>query len=122
MARERTVSFVDKLVQQAMGLGQRVGRESDPAKEKYPTLWDWLSTIYVGKDRIKQPPAITLTLAPDGVVVRVVDRDMARTVELVVPHLEDVFQEIEQNLNSLNPAIRVLGKKEPKLRKRIAQD
>ena len=118
MAKNREISFMDRLILQALGKGQTVGNEDDPAKEAFPALWEWLSRIYVGEDKIKQPPSLTVTLSPDGVVVRVSDRDLARAVEVTCANLQDCFSALEINLNSPKPAIKILGKREPNLRKR----
>ena len=122
MAKENKLSFVERLVMQATGNGQTIGHHDDPARAKWPLLWEWLSTLYVGAERVKSAPTISLNLTPSGVVVRVTDRDLARSVEVSCNNLEEVFATLEANLSSANPSMKIIGKREPRLRKRQKSD
>lgn len=112
------VSHLDKVIQQAMGEGREVGAADDPARERWPQLWEWLTRIYVGRDDMKQPATITIACAPGGVSVRLSDRDLGVSVETATAHLEDALDSLEVALNNPNPSIKAWGNKEPKLRKR----
>jgi hypothetical protein len=71
MARERQLSMIDRMLEQAIGKHLDVGSECEPMRSTHPLLWQWLATVYVGEDYIKTPPAITITLVPGGVSARV---------------------------------------------------
>lgn len=118
MAKERHLSSLDRAIMQAMGEGRTIGREDDPAKDTFPQLWEWLSRIYVGKDRLKSPATVGISLAPEGVLVRLNDRDLGCGAAVVVAHLQDSFQALNAALEGPNPPFTFYGKKEPQLRKR----
>lgn len=118
MAKERRVSSMDKLIQQAMGEGRAVGAPDDPAASSYPELWEWLSRIYIGRDRLKTPAVMTVQLAPEGVLVRLTDRDLCVSVEAGCKYLADALPALEVLLQGPTPPIKSWGKKEPQLRKR----
>jgi len=120
MAREKPekVSPLDRAIQQAMGEGRVVGDPDDPAKDRWPELWRWLTTIYVGRDDMKQPPSISIRAAPGGVVISLTDRDLGITVDAATAHLEDALDALEASLNSATPSMRAWSNKEPTLRKR----
>ena len=112
------VSHLDKVIQQAMGEGREVGCADDPARERWPALWEWLTRIYVGRDDMKQPASITINAAPGGIMIRISDRDLGVSVSAATAHLGDALDAIEAALGSDTPAITSWGNKEPKLRKR----
>jgi len=121
MAKEKQsehVSPLDRAIQQAMGEGRIVGSEDDPAKERWPELWRWMVTIYVGRDDMKQPATITIRAAPGGIVISLTDRDLGVTVDAATAHLEDALDALEQSLTSKTPSMRAWSNKEPTLRKR----
>ncbi len=115
---ERQLSALEKAVAQAIGDSRALGNPSDPAIAKYPQLWAWLSTVYVGRDCIKSPAYLTIRLGVDGVVISLVDRDLCTTVEVSAGCLEDALPAIETALCSTNPPLKSWGRKEPRLRKR----
>ena len=114
----KRISALDRAVQSAMGEGRAVGSDHDPAREKYPVLWEWLSKIYIGVAHVRSPATVTLTLSPSGVQASVSDRDLGVSCSAVCEHLDDALSALEAALTSSVPPIRSWGKKEPKLRKR----
>jgi hypothetical protein len=120
MAKDKMerVSALDRALQAAMGEGRAVGADDDPAKTKYPTLWDWLSRIYVGVGHVRQPATITLALGPSGVLVSIRDVDLGVSCGAVCPHLDGALSALEDALTADVPPIRSWGRKEPRLRKR----
>jgi len=120
--KEQRLSPLDRAIQQAMGEGRVVGNPEDPAKDRWPELWRWLTTIYVGRDEMKQPPSISIKAAPGGVVISLTDRDLGITVDAFVAHLEDAIDALEASLNSETPTMRAWSNKEPTLRKRRKQN
>jgi hypothetical protein len=112
------LSSLDRALMQAAGEGQRFGLESDPARVAFPNLWAWLSTIYVGRDHLKQPATLSIRLGPSGVIATLTDRDLSVAVDCGTAHLGEVFEALERLLASDTPPIRTWGKKEPTLRKR----
>jgi hypothetical protein len=118
MAKERQLSMIDRMLEQAIGKHLDVGSECEPMRASHPLLWQWLATVYVGEDYIKTPPAITITLVPGGVSARVTDRDLAKSLEVTCDSLGKVFDTLEQALNSPTTLVKILGKREPRLRKR----
>jgi len=118
MSKEKSLSFTDRLIAQAIGQDLTVGDPRDPAATRWPNLWEWLSTVNVGKEYIKTPPSITVVLIPSGVAVRVNDRDLARNLEVTCTSLEGVFDALEAALMVPTTLVKVMGKREPRLRKR----
>jgi len=118
MAKEKSTTFMARLLEQAIGQDLQVGDPNDSAAVSWPLLWEWLSTTNVGKDFIKTPPAITITLIPNGVAVRINDRDLARNMEITCTSLGGVFDALESALQSPTTLVKIMGKKEPRLRKR----
>lgn len=115
---KRRLSALDRAIEQAMGSGRKVGREDDPAQQSHPNLWEWLSRIYIGEDRMMQPASLTVQLGPEGVLVRISSRDLQSSVSVSCPYLKDILDAIESELSRDNPNIQSWGKSEPKLRKR----
>lgn len=115
---DRPLSAFERAVASAIGDERPLGCSNDPAQQSYPLLWQWLSTSYVGKDKIKTPAVLTVRLGPGGVLASLTDRDLAVTVEVCCAHLDNVLQETESQLGSSNPIIRSWGRKEPQLRRR----
>jgi len=111
-------SALDRIVQQALGAERTLGCASDPAVKKFPTLWDWLARIYLGKDHVKQPATLSIRLGPEGVLVTLTDRDLAVSFDVACSSLTEAFAAMETALTSLSPPMRSWGKKEPSLRKR----
>jgi len=116
--KDLPLSALERALQTAMGAGRAVGADDDPARAKYPALWEWLSKIYVGVGHLRQPATVTVTLGPSGVLVSVADKDLGVSCGAACEHLEDAFASLERALTSDVPPIRSWGKKEPKLRKR----
>jgi len=117
-AKERKLSSFDRIVEMAMGNNKVLGCEDDPARLAFPNVWEWLSTVYLGKDHVKTPSTITLQLGPEGVLVRLTDRDLASSVDASCRHLQDMLQALETVLTTPGAPIRNWGRKEPQLRKR----
>jgi len=112
------VSFLQRAIEQAIGKDQSFGCLDDPAAERWPLLWEWLTSWRAGDLYVKTPPTITLRLGPGGALASVNDRDIAKALDVSFLHLADVFDAIEQALSSPNPAVRNIGRNEPKIRKR----
>lgn len=121
MAKEKHLSSLDRVILQAMGEGKTVGNPEDPAKDKWPQLWEWLSRIYVGVDKIKQPATVFITLGPGGVMARLSDRDLSWSASIGCPCLADVFDALEAELSKPTINSGSWGKKDPNIRKRKTQ-
>lgn len=115
---DKRVSALDRLIQEAAGDGKVLGRDDDPAAKEFPDLWQWLATVYVGRDHIKQPSTITIRLGPGGVLASLVDRDLSVSVDATCPHLAGVFTALQQALTGDAPPVKSWGRREPHLRKR----
>ena len=116
--KEVKLSALDRCIQTAIGDGRTVGDDDDPARTKYPNLWEWLSKIYIGLDRVRTPATITVSLGPAGVLVNINDRDLSVNCGATCLHLDDAFVALERALSATVAPIRSYGKKEPRLRKR----
>jgi hypothetical protein len=116
--RDRKLSSMERAVLHAMGENKVLGNADDPAKATYPELWAWMSTVHVGRDRIKTPASLSIRLGPEGVLVSLTDRDLGVGLEVSCASLEMAFAAIEIALQGPNPPIKSWGKKEPNLRKR----
>lgn len=114
----RPMSALDRQIQQALGEGKVLGNDDDPAREKLPALWDWLSRVYVGHGHVKQPAVVTIRLAHGGVMATVTDRDLCVSVDVATPYLTDILAAMDRALANPSTPLRTWGKKEPNLRKR----
>src|SRR5262249_23706090 len=114
----RPMSALDRQIQQALGEGKVLGNDDDPAREKLPALWDWLSRGYVGPGHVKQPAHVTIRLAQGGVMATVTDRDLCVSVDVATPYLTDILAAMDRALANPSTPLRTWGKKEPNLRKR----
>lgn len=119
---KKQLSSLERVIEQAMGENRIVGRPDDPAVAKLPELWRWLSTIYVGRDKMKAPATLTITLQPDGCAAKIVDKDMGCTVNVSCAYLTDILEACESALNMPNLPVTIWGKKEPNLRTRRKRD
>lgn len=115
---QRRLSALDRAVMAAIGDGRKVGREDDPAKERYPDLWEWLTKTEGGRDYIMQPAVISIQLGPEGVLASLTHRDLRVTCGVACLHLGDVLAALQAALTCENPPLRSWGKDEPRLRKR----
>jgi len=115
---KRKLSAFDRIVAMAMGDNRTLGLDSDPAKERCPQLWEFLSTIYVGRDRIVTPSKVSIQMGPEGCLVSLQVRDLAHGMNVSCPHLDQWADALEAALASPNPPWIAWGKKEPTLRKR----
>jgi len=115
---ERKLSALDRAILQAIGEGIQVGHESDPAQQKYPNLWEWLTRTRGGQDHVMQPAVVSLQLGPEGCLVTVTHRDLKRSVGAACLHLDDALAALEAVLALPNPPIRSWGKEDAHLRKR----
>lgn len=119
MAREKApLTQMERMIGEAIGNEQTIGFELDPARTELPTLWQWLTTIYVGKDFVKQPAVLRIQMGPEGCLVSMTDPDLCQSLEASCPFLQDVFRELEKVLSGSNPPFRRFGKRQPTLRKR----
>ena len=111
-------SALDRVIMQATGDGRSVGLPDDPARDKFPDLWEWLSTVNVRGDRIKTPARVSIALGPEGTLVQLVDRDLAVSINVACRYLEQSFEALQASLISGSVPIASWGKREPVLRKR----
>jgi hypothetical protein len=116
--QERPVSALDRAIQQAMGEGREVGCLDDPAKEKWPELWQWMTKMYTGRDYIIQPASLSIRAVSGGIAVSVSSRDLASSIATTTPHLVDALDAIERALSNPATPIAMWGRKEPQMRKR----
>ena len=122
MAKADKLSALDRVIQQAMGDDRSFGLSDDPAKDQYPELWTCLSTIYVGRDRIKTPATLGLQAVPGGIACKLTDRDLRMGLSVIVPHLATALEALEAVLSGSHPPWMAWGKGEPELRKRKARN
>ena len=112
------LTHLERIIGQAIGEERALGLDSDPAKQNLPHLWEWLTSIYVGKDFIKQPAVVSIAMGPEGPLVRLNDVDLATMLETKCDHLANVLEHLEAVLALPSPPFRNYGKKQPTLRKR----
>ncbi len=116
--RDKPLSALDRVVAQAIGEGKVLGLADDPARTTFPNLWEWMTRVYYGIDRIKQPAIVTVVAVNGGFTVRCADRELASAVQVTVRHLDDAWRALEAALADPSVPIQTWGRKEPKLRKR----
>lgn len=116
--RKRT-SALSRVLEAALGEQRPVGRPDDPAREQYPSLWEWLTLTTDPKgEYLIAPGSISVQLGPEGVLVTVTLRDLKYSCAAATPFLDDAFRALESALASDNPPIRTWGKDEPQLKKK----
>jgi len=68
MAKEKArISALDRAIQQAMGDNRVFGLPDDPARERYPEIWSWLTKVEDEDGHLFQPASISIVLGPEGV-------------------------------------------------------
>jgi hypothetical protein len=112
------LSALDRAIQTAIGADQTVGLDDDPIAKKFPSVWQWLTQIYWGRDYVVTPAVITLRAGPGGVVASLTHRDLAMSVEVVVPHLGDALPALEEAISGTHAKIKAWGRQTARVRKR----
>lgn len=120
--KDRPLSPLQRMVAQAMGEDRTFGAENDPAKERYPALWEFLATVYVSETRMKTPCKLTVQLGPGGVICSLTDPDMKQSLQVAFPHLVNLLEEMERAAADPLAPWKSWGKGEPELRKRKKRD
>lgn len=115
---ERKLSALDRALMAAIGDGLVVGRQDDPAQNRYPLLWEWLTKTEGGRDYIMQPAVISIQLGPEGCLATVTHRDLRRSVQVACLNLDDCLAALEDTLGKTNCPVKTWGKDQPHLRKR----
>jgi len=111
-------SALSKAVQTAIGQQKNLGLPSDPGRDKYPNLWEWLTQTGEGTEYIYQPASISVQLGPEGVFVSMTHRDLQVSCSVSCEYLDDALVALELALSDPHPPIKAWGKSEPILRKR----
>lgn len=117
----KRTNFLDRLIQQTVADQRQLGRGDDPAKEKLPNLWQWLTTTDAGVKHVKDPATLTIRIGPEGALASLADRSLGYALDVACPSLLDVLAAVEAALAGPSPSIRTIGKGEPKVRKRRSQ-
>lgn len=122
MAKEpRPLSHLERLIGEAIGDRRAIGLPDDPAKDTMPVLWEWLTAITAGRDYVKQPAKVTITMGPDGCLISLTDPDLTLGLECSCPFLADALTTLNAVLSGPNPPFKLWGKRQPTLRKRKSQ-
>lgn len=116
--KEDRISALDRAIQQAMGDNRVFGLADDPAREKWPNVWDWLTKVETEDGHVMQPASLTLVLGPEGVIVNLTHRDLTMGATISVPHLGDALDAMEGALASAHPPLRFWGKNLPTLKRK----
>lgn len=116
--KDRPLSALDRAIQQAIGEGREVGCPDDPARERWPSLWEWMTRIHATRDHVMQPASLSIRMIGGGVSVSCSNRDLATSVSTVCPFLGDALDEIEKVLANPSVITASWGRKEAQLRKR----
>jgi hypothetical protein len=115
---DRRLSVLDRCILVALGDGRTVGQQDDPAVEKYPHVWEWLSKTQGGQNHVLQPAVLTIQLGPEGVLVSLTHRDLRVSCSVACPYLDDVLPTLQEALSQPHPPLRTWGKDDPVLRKK----
>lgn len=115
---EKQLSMLDKQILAIMTDGREVGNPDDPAKEKWPNLWSWMTRTDAGKDHVMQPASLSIRAVGGGIHVSVSSRDLATSVGVTVLYLVDALDALEKALGDPSTPTTSWGRKEPQLRKR----
>jgi len=118
LKKDRKVSILDRLVQEAIGEGHQLGHPDDPAQQLYPELWRWMAQTSAGKAHTMEPGRLTLSLVPGGVLATVNHRGLNMAVETTALYLDDVLRQMEAVLASANPPIKHSSRGQEKIRKK----
>lgn len=111
-------SMFDRLTQEAIGDRRPLGSPDDPARERWPELWRWLSTTDLPGNRVKEPATILIRLADGGASATVSDRAYGVSVDASCPSLADILDALEQALTRSDTVVRRNHQRDPKVRKR----
>lgn len=114
-------SALSKAIQTAIGQSKQLGLDTDPGREKYPNLWEWLTQTGEGTEYIYQPASITIQLGPEGIFASMTHRDLQVSCSVACENLDDALVALELALADPHPPIKSWGKSEPSLRKRRKQ-
>jgi len=109
---------LDRLIQGVQAEGRELGRHDDPARDKYPALWQWLTQSEAGRDYVKTPAKLTIVAGPEGFLASITDADLAVSMDCPSATMEGIYGALEASLTGGAPAIRSWGKKTASLRKR----
>jgi hypothetical protein len=115
---DRPLSPLQRAVQTAMGEHREFGAADDSFAEKYPLMWELMSSVEVGRDYVKEPASMRITLGPGGVLVTLSDRNFRLAWDTQCEHLAGVWDAMEARLADPTRPGRPVGKGEPELRKR----
>lgn len=120
MASKKELTPLQRLIQQATGNGHSLGNPDDTLARECPKLWEWLSTLEAGEDHLKEPATLKIQLVPGGAQVTLTDPTLGYSLDASASEILPLFQALEVQLNSSNPAIRrwlkgeIILKKKPK--------
>lgn len=121
--RPRKPSPLQRAIDAAIGEGRTVGREDDPARERYPRIWEWLTLTTDPDNRyIISPGTISISLGPEGVNISCTLRDLKYSCTAGALSLLDALDALEEAMGREGPHLRTWGKDEPHLRKRRRKD
>jgi hypothetical protein len=112
----------ERLTQEAIGDRRPLGCPDDPAKERWPELWKWLSTTDLPGNRVKEPATILIRLADGGTSATVSDRAYGVSIDASTPHLADILDALEAAIANPSTVVRRNHQKDPKVRKRKSQN
>jgi len=115
---EKPLTALDRLILHAAGDRVQLGNNSDPGRQAYPNVWEWLSRTEADSEHLKDPARMSLALVPGGVQVSLTDASFGVTVDAVSESLAGVFEALERNLASQTPTIRTWRRGEVVLKKK----
>lgn len=110
-----------RLLQQAIGDQVTIGPDSDPAKQDYPSLWEWLTSIDAGPTHVKDPGKMTVKATPGGWLVCLTDEAFGVTIDVPCDRLDGILEALEKALSDSRTAIRYWPNHKAKLRPRAKQ-
>jgi len=118
---ERKLSMFERLTLEAMGDRRPLGHPDDPAQERWPELWRWLSVTDLPGNRAKEPATILIRLADGGASATISDRALGYSIDASSGTLNELLDALETALKDPKTVIRRNHSKDPKIRKRKTQ-
>jgi len=117
---ERKLTLFERAQAEALGKSIPLGRQDDPAKEKWPEMWKWLTETDVEGNRMKEPATLIIRVTPEGISATLNDRAFGWAFDANSDFLESIFTEMEKSCNDPTKA-RKSHNRDPKVRKRKQQ-
>jgi len=116
--KARELTFFQTLALEAVATDRPLGDDDDARRTTCPLLWEWLTTVQLPDDYVKEPPRLVIQAVPGGFLASISDASLARTVDVAIRTLDEACDALERGLREGTATVRCWGKVAPKMRKK----